>query len=762
MPESINPIQLEIYRSLFFSIAEEMGSALRRTAYSTNIKERRDYSCALFDGEGELVAMGDHMPVHLGSMPLSVRAAIQAAPLFPGDVVALNDPYSGGTHLPDITLVAPVYQQSASARRPLFFAACRAHHSDIGGMTPGSMPLSSEIFQEGVIILPLKLYETGKLNQGLLQLLLHNVRTPLEREGDLAAQVGALRIGEKRLLDLVERNGRKEVKDYTRALQDYSERLVRGLISEIPDGEYESEDFLDDDGLPESSMGRPVKIRLKIIVEQDRMAIDFSGTDAQVKGSLNAVRAITLSAIYYALRCLAPSEVPSTAGLLRPVDVYAPENSVVNASYPSATAGGNVETSQRIVDVIFKALSLAVPQRIPAASSGTMNNLALGGIDPATKRPFSYYETIGGGMGADSSGGGDNGVHTHMTNSLNTPIEAFESAFPARVREYRLRSNSGGRGRHRGGDGIVRSLEMLTDVQATLLSERRKYAPYGLEGGRAGKKGMNFVSVRGRRKKLPGKASLKLSKGDILIVETPGGGGWGAPEQRRGAERQSGSAQRREMEQAAREAEEPAAEAPPSAAAAEESEAAAPQSRKGRSERKPRTRSKGEGRERRRGGRDRRGRATQEAPAERAEPESSEAESPAKLEALPGETLAGAAEEIPSPPEIPLPEPPMGAFPPAFEEYSEIPPPESPDAGTEPPPSAPGRDAYSEEAPTAPEPPAREASAEGSAPAERLPSDEAQPSAEDSSSREPDHSSQPALFGDFASHSGGGDPEKNE
>ncbi len=560
-PEPFNPIRLEVYRHLFFSIAEEMGTVLKRTAYSPNIKERRDYSCAVFDGQGQLVAMGDHMPVHLGSMPLSVKAALEAAPMIPGDVVIVNDPFSGGTHLPDITMVAPVYRPSPDFDRPLFFVASRAHHSDIGGMTPGSMPLSQEIFQEGVIIPPLKLYEAGDLNRSLLRLLLHNVRTPVEREGDLAAQVGSLRVGEKRLLELMERNGADELETYVKALQDYSERMVRKLIAAIPDGEYSAEDFLDDEGMSERT-SRQVKIKVTVKVKGDSMCVDFSGTDAQVQGSLNAVRAITVSAVFYIIRCLASDEVPSTAGLLRPVEVLAPQQSVVNASYPCATAGGNVETSQRIVDVVLRALAHAMPERIPAASSGTMNNLAMGGLRPSGQQPFSYYETIGGGMGAGPHGKGDNGIHTHMTNSLNTPIEALESEFPMRVREYRLRANSGGRGKHRGGDGLIRSLEMLTAARVTMLSERRKLSPYGLSGGGSGKKGMNFVTLLGRRKKLPGKFTMDLGRGDILTIETPGGGAWGGSEKGRRT-----TAKRRRDTSPATQAPSQKSEVPPIAAA---------------------------------------------------------------------------------------------------------------------------------------------------------------------------------------------------
>ncbi|MGH9341292.1 MAG: hydantoinase B/oxoprolinase family protein [Acidobacteriota bacterium] len=528
----IHPIKLEIYRNLFASIAQEMGSVLKRTAYSPNVKERRDYSCALFDGAGELVAMGDHMPVHLGSMPLSVKAAIEAFPLHPGDIAIVNDPFSGGTHLPDITLIAPVFETSslqpiAYSLQPLFHLACRAHHSDVGGMSPGSMPLSHEIFQEGIRIPPLKLYNSGRLNRTLLRMLLYNVRTPVEREGDLAAQVGALKAGQKRLQELLEGKGRQELEDYMAALQEYAERRMRQIIHRIPDGTYHAEDYLDDDGAEERSKSRPVKLAVSIEVDADRLRIDFTGSEAQVNGCVNAVFAITQSAVFYVLRCLAADDVPNSAGLMRPVQITAPRGTVVNAGYPAATAGGNVETSQRIVDVLLKALAHALPDLVPAASSGTMNNLSIGGVHPASGRPFSYYETIGGGMGGGPKGRGDSGIHTHMTNSLNTPVEALERSFPFRVREYRLRSASGGNGRHPGGDGIIRSLEALTECHVTILSDRRRYSPYGLNGGLGGKKGLNQLIVKGRSKRIPGKVSLRIDRGEVISIESPGGGGWG-------------------------------------------------------------------------------------------------------------------------------------------------------------------------------------------------------------------------------------------
>ena len=532
MAKRIHPVRLEVYRHLLTAVPEEMGTVLRRTAYSSNVRERRDYSCALFDSKAQLVAMGDHMPVHLGSMPMSVKAALaHEKTLQPGDVVILNDPFAGGTHLPDLTMVAPVFEPSDGFARPVFHVAVRAHHADVGGMSPGSMPLSRDVFQEGIRVPPTKLYRRGRLNVDLLRLLLSNVRTPLEREGDLAAQVGSLRVGDKRLRALVEKNGRPEVEKYCRGLQDYSAKIMRQTIRRIPNGHYTAEDLLDDAGPGEGS--EPVPIRVGIRVTENSMKIDFAGSAPQMPGCLNAVRAVTRSAVYYVLRCLAPDYAPASAGLMRSVRVMTPQGSVVDARFPAATAGGNVETSQRIVDVLLRALAKALPDQIPAASSGTMNNISIGGIHPGTGEPFSYYETIGGGMGAGPAGPGTSGVHTHMTNSLNTPIEALEYDFPLRVREYRLRTGSGAKGRNRGGDGIVRTLEALTGCTATILSERRVNPPYGLNGGDAGKKGRNYLVDRGRRKNLAGQVSLQLTAGQAVRIETPGGGGWGRKETRK-------------------------------------------------------------------------------------------------------------------------------------------------------------------------------------------------------------------------------------
>jgi N-methylhydantoinase B/oxoprolinase/acetone carboxylase alpha subunit len=517
----IHPVEFEVFKNLFLSIAEEMGVTLCRTGFSPNIKERLDYSCAVYDARGETIAQGDHMPVHLGAMPLSVRAAIDAVRMEPGDIVALNDPYQGGTHLPDITLVSPVF--IGRERQPAFYVANRAHHSDVGGMSPGSMPVAREIYQEGLIIPPLRLAHRGKIVQDVLALVLANVRTPDEREGDLTAQIAANNVAEKRLRDAVAKYGRSRLTAYGSALQDYTERVMRATIAAIPRGEYQFEDALDDDGF----RNRPIRIRARIRIAGSRAEIDFSGTDPQVEGSVNANYAITLSACLYAFRCLVQDDVLYNAGVSRPLRVHAPAGSIVNATRPSAVAGGNVETSQRITDVVLGALGRALPDRLPAASQGTMNNITLGGINPRTGARFAYYETIAGGMGGRRGRPGLSGVHTHMSNTRNTPVEAIELYLPVRIRRYGLRKGSGGAGAFAGGEGIVREFEMLTETSATILSDRRRFAPYGARGGRPGARGRNTLVRGGRKETLPGKVQLQLQPGDCLRIETPGGGGYG-------------------------------------------------------------------------------------------------------------------------------------------------------------------------------------------------------------------------------------------
>ncbi len=520
----LDAIELAVFKSAFHSVAEEMGAALRRTAFSPNIKERRDYSCAVFDAAGEAIAMGDHMPVHLGSLPMSVAAAVAQLSLAPGDVAIMNDPFAGGTHLPDITMVEAVFERGA--RRPVFYVASRAHHADVGGAYPGSMGLAREIYQEGIRIPPLRILRAGEVDREALKFILANVRTPVEREGDLTAQIGACRIGARRLEELIAKYGRARLERAMDALLDYSERLMRAELARLPAGEFSAEDFMDDDG----AGAEPVRIRVRLRLDpaRKRAVVDFTGTDKQGAGSINAVFAITYSAVFYVFRCLLGEEAPATTGLMRPIEVQAPEGSFVNARPPAAVAGGNVETSQRIVDVLLRALAQAAPHRIPAASSGTMSNLTIGGVDPRTGEPFAYYETIAGGMGARPTADGVSGVHTHMTNSLNTPAEALEYGYPLRVRRYGFRIGSGGAGKFRGGDGLVREIELLAPAQVTILADRQKFAPYGLRGGEPGECGRaSLIHRDGRVEELPGKCSLRAEAGDVIRIETPGGGGWG-------------------------------------------------------------------------------------------------------------------------------------------------------------------------------------------------------------------------------------------
>jgi N-methylhydantoinase B/oxoprolinase/acetone carboxylase alpha subunit len=500
----------EVFRNLFVSIAEEMGAVLRRTAFSANIKERRDYSCAVYDAEGRTIAMGDHMPVHLGAMPLSMQHILAEFHLAPGDVAIVNDPFRGGTHLPDITAV--------STAGP-FYVANRAHHADVGGMSPGSMPLAREIYQEGLRIPPVMLMRRGEVQNDVMNLILANVRTPDERRGDLLAQVMANRRGEERLADMIERYGLQRTRKNAAALLDYSERVTRAMLREIPNGDYRFEDFLDNDGVTEE----PVKIAVTVRIRRDRAEVDFTGSSPQVTGPVNANYAIAVAAAMYCFRCLIPADVPYNAGLLRPIQVIAPDRSIVNAGPPAAMAAGNVETSQRITDAILGALAQAIPNRIPAASSGSMNNISFGGWDKLRNRPFSYYETIAGGMGASARADGRSAVHTHMTNSWNTPIEAFEHDYPLRVESYRIRDGSGGRGAHRGGDGIMRELRFLEETDVTILSDRRHRGPWGLRGGQDGKPGLNEWNTS----KLAAKTRFTAKPGNVLRISTPGGGGYG-------------------------------------------------------------------------------------------------------------------------------------------------------------------------------------------------------------------------------------------
>jgi len=552
-----NPIRLEIFKHLFAAIPEEMGALLRRASYSPNIKERLDFSCALFNAEGDMIAQAAHIPVHLGAMPLSVKAAIDqfmaaqdSARLQPGDVIILNDPFRGGSHLPDITLVSPIFIESenrqtsnqptnkpANQKSPnhqfLFgFAASRAHHADVGGMKPGSMPIAREIIQEGLIIPPIKLVKRGKINSSVWDLILANVRTPGERAGDLSAQLAANARGVARMQEMVARYGANEVAQYAGELLAYTERLARNLLRSIPDGIYAFEDFLDDDGVG----NEPIPIRVSVKVQDDQAIVDFTGSAPQQRGSINAVRAITLSAVYYVFRGLLGMDVPNNTGALAPIEVITPEGSIVNARWPAPVAGGNVETSQRITDVLLGALAQAMPSRIPAASQGTMNNTLIGGFAPlfarragqeSVSRPYTYYETIAGGVGGHPNGPGLSARHSHMTNTLNTPIEALEYAYPFLVERYEIRPRTGGAGLHLGGDGVRRDIRVLYPAEASLISERRTRPPYGLAGGEPGAVGENVIIRDGVEIPIRSKGSVDLQPGDVLSIRTPGGGGWG-------------------------------------------------------------------------------------------------------------------------------------------------------------------------------------------------------------------------------------------
>ncbi len=516
---TVDAISLEVFRNLFTSVAEEMGVTLRRASFSPNIRERLDFSCAVFDAAGLMVAQAAHIPVHLGSMPASVEHALAAYDRFrPGDVVILNDPYRGGTHLPDVTMVSPVFVGDDLR----FFVASRAHHADVGGMSPGSLPLSTELYQEGIIIPPVKLVDAGQPNDAVLALITANSRAPEERRGDLQAQLAAHRVGETRLQAIVGTHGIVHVEAHATALLDYSRRLTEAAIAAIPDGVYRFEDALEGDGQREFR----IPVKATVTVEGSGMVVDFTGSAPQVAGNLNAVEAIARSATWYCIRLLATDDVPVNHGCFQPIRVVTEPGSLLNPEFPAAVAAANVETSQRIVDVVLGALAQALPARMPAASQGTMNNVTIGGAMDG--QPFVYYETIGGGHGAGPSGDGIGGRHSHMTNTQNTPVEVLESAVPVRVWTYGLRDGSGGRGSFQGGEGIRREYEFLCPATVTVNSERRIYAPYGLQGGSAGAVGVNRLIRDGEEVAIGGKYTTRVKPGDRLIIETPGGGGWGA------------------------------------------------------------------------------------------------------------------------------------------------------------------------------------------------------------------------------------------
>ena len=506
---SMDPVTLQVMANALRAVAEEMEGALVRSAFSPNIKERRDCSTAVFDGSGRMVVQSASIPVHLGAMPEAVDA-VRARGAAPGEVWLVNDPYRGGTHLPDLTMISPI----AIGRRTAAYAVTRAHHADVGGMAPGSMPAGSrELLQEGLVIPPVRLVRGGEVVEDVLALLLANSRTPGEREGDVRAQLAAHRLAERRIGEVAERHGAAIVEEAFDALFDYAERRTRAAIAAMPDGRFEAAEALEGDGVSTDDLW----IRVAVTIAGDAMTVDFAGTDPTGPGNCNCPPAVTRSAVYFVVRCLTDPDIPASAGAFAPITVVAPPGTLVNAEPPAAVAGGNVETSSRIVDAVFAALGHAVD--VPAQGQGTMNNLTIGGAG------FTYYETIGGGQGASARADGPSGVHVAMSNTLNTPVEALEAAYPLRVEAYRLRRGSGGAGTHRGGDGIERRVRVLVDADVSVIAERRAHGPSGRAGGGDGAPGRTTRNGEA----LPAKWRGALRAGDVIGIESPGGGGYGPP-----------------------------------------------------------------------------------------------------------------------------------------------------------------------------------------------------------------------------------------
>lgn len=514
----MDAVALSIFANRIDAVCSEMGVTLQRSAFSPNIRDRLDYSCAVFDESGALCAQAAHIPVHLGSMAFAMRDLVSAIDWCPGDMVVLNDPYKGGTHLPDVTLIAPLFIDNEL----LGYVANRAHHADIGSETPGSMPLSSSLHEEGMVIEPRLLVRRGALVEAVFDDIMGHLRNPQQAAGDFIAQIAANRRGLLRLDALVNRAGVERYRDGLRQLNEYAARLAQDAMRHISDGVYTFEDVLDDDGLGHSD----IPIRVALTVEDGRVSLDFGGTAAQVAGNTNCPLSVTAAAVYYVFRCLMPAQTPACAGSFAHIALYAPQACLINAVFPAAVAAGNVETSTRIVDVVLGALAQALPERIPAASHGSMNNLAMGSIGGSDDVVWDYYETNGGGMGASHLSDGLDAVQTHMTNTLNTPIEALEMHYPLRITRYQIRRGSSGDGRHRGGEGLVREYEFLAPAQVTILSERRIHKPWGLCGGNDGDVGINRVNG----KELPSKCSFTVESGDVLQIASAGGGGYGEAE----------------------------------------------------------------------------------------------------------------------------------------------------------------------------------------------------------------------------------------
>jgi N-methylhydantoinase B len=555
-----DPIQLELFRNLFEAAADEMGLTLQRVAFSANIKERRDFSCALFSPQGDLLAQAAHIPVHLGSMPASLAAVLdRLGPLHEGDVAIVNDPFAGGTHLPDITIVTPIFspsptsdssrdtqsnlsplvgegrgegmnQTSTTSQRILVgYAANRAHHADVGGSTPGSMTLSRHIDEEGLRIEPSMLFRSGVRDEQLLGRILSAVRTPDERLGDLDAQFAANHVGAAALQRMIHRHGLDSVQHYGQALLDYSQSFMAKTIAAIPKGQYAFEDHMDDDGAGTTM----IPIRAIVQISGDRATVDLRDCPDQVPGCINCPAAVTRSAAYYCFACLLESfDVPFNAGIFRNIEVLTRPGSLLHAQYPAAVVAGNTETSQRIVDVIFGALAQALPERIPAASCGTMSSLALGALgtqeSALRSQNWTYYETIGGGSGASPADNGAHAVQCHMTNTLNTPAEALEMQYPLRVLRFERATGAGGEGAHQGGDGILREIQALGPCEGTILSDRRTTSPYPIAGGKPASRGLNrIIHPSNQQTHLPAKCHFTLQPDDRLQIRTPGGGGWG-------------------------------------------------------------------------------------------------------------------------------------------------------------------------------------------------------------------------------------------
>jgi N-methylhydantoinase B len=509
----MNAIELSLFSSRLTAACDEMGAVLRRAAFSTNIKDRLDFSCAVFDAEGQLCAQAAHIPVHLGSMAFAMQGLVTGTDWAPGDVLIVNDPFLGGTHLPDITLIAPLFLDATC----LGFVANRAHHADIGADSPGSMPISQSLYEEGLVIPPVHLVRGGEICAAQLQEIIAATVNPLQMRGDLAAQMSANRTGEERLVELARVMSADGYRAGLVAVNDYGERLAASVLTTIPDGCYRYRDVMDDDGLGQVDI--PVEVAL--VVKTGRVSVDFAGTAAQVNGNINCPLSVAAAAVFYVFRCLMPAITPACAGSFRAIRLSAPPGCLVNAQRPAAVAAGNVETSSRIVDAVMGALAQALPELIPAASQGTMNNLAMGSREGGDC--WDYYETMGGGTGGGYRQAGLDAIQSHMTNTLNTPIEVMEMEFPLRVLRYQIRSGSGGAGQHPGGNGLLREIEFLANTSVTLLTERRRHAPWGLMGGAAGQPGYN----RRNQQELPAKTSCEFLSGERLVICTPGGGGWG-------------------------------------------------------------------------------------------------------------------------------------------------------------------------------------------------------------------------------------------